>query len=123
MLDKIPLLHVKDPSHITFTGEFAHLIAGSASGTQDNASYIDDCENTKNYISVGEPKQWTISSVPTMFRESSDKTGVTSGYNRALLAWYYIDPIFTRHSSTLTPSHIKSDLEQLSNHYVREVYV
>ena len=123
MLNKIPLLHVKDPSHITFTGEFAHLIAGSASGTQDNASYIDDFENTKNYIPVGEPKQWTISSVPTMFRESSDKTGVTSGYNRALLAWYYIDPIFTRHSSTLTPSHIKSDLEQLSNHYVREVYV
>ena len=123
MLDKIPLLHVKEPSHITFTGEFAHLIAGSASGTQDNASYIDDFENTKNYIPVGEPKQWTISSVPTMFRESADKTGVTSGYNRALLSWYYIDPIFTRHSSTLTPSHIKSDLEQLSNHYVREVYV
>ena len=96
MLNKIPLLHVKDPSHITFTGEFAHLIAGSASGTQDNASYIDDFENTKNYIPVGEPKQWTISSVPTMFRESSDKTGVTSGYNRALLSWYYIDPIFTR---------------------------
>ena len=123
MLNKIPLLHVKEPSHITFTGEFAHLIAGSASGTQDNASYIDDFENTKNYIPVGEPKMWTISSVPTMFRESSDKTGVTSGYNRALLAWYYVDPIFTRHSSTLTPSHIKSDLEQLSNHYVREVYV
>ncbi|MBQ2043382.1 MAG: cell surface protein SprA, partial [Bacteroidaceae bacterium] len=44
------------------------------------------------------------------------------GYNRALMAWYYVDPIFTRRSSTLTPSHIKSDLEQLSNHYVREVY-
>jgi cell surface protein SprA len=86
MLNKIPLLHVKDPSHITFTGEFAHLIAGSASGTQDNASYIDDFDNTKNYIPVGEPKQWTISIVPTMFRESSDKTGVTSGYNRALLS-------------------------------------
>ncbi|MBO6031508.1 MAG: cell surface protein SprA [Prevotella sp.] len=123
MLNKIPLLHVKEPSHITFTGEFAHLIAGTASGTQDNASYIDDFENTKNYISVSQPNTWTLSSVPTMFRESSDKTGVTSGYNRALLAWYNIDPIFTRHSSTLTPSHIKSDLEQLSNHYVREVYV
>ena len=123
MLNKIPLLHVKEPSHITFTGEFAQLIAGTASGTQDNASYIDDFENTKSYISVSQPNTWTLSSVPTMFKESSDKTGVTSGYNRALLAWYNIDPIFTRHSSTLTPSHIKSDLEQLSNHYVREVYV
>ena len=111
------------PSQITFKGEFAHLIAGTAGGTQDNASYIDDFENTKNYISVKEPKAWTLSSVPTMFPEYADKTGVTSGYNRAKLAWYYVDAILNGRSSTLTPSHIKSDLEQLSNHYVREVYV
>ncbi len=123
MLNKIPFLHVKQPSHISFTGEFAQLIAGTASDTQDNASYIDDFENTKNYIPVGQPKSWTLSSVPSVFSESSDKTGVSSGYNRALLAWYNVDPIFTRRSSTLTPSHIKSDLDQLSNHYVREVYV
>ena len=123
MLNKIPFLHVKEPSHITFTGEFAQLIAGTASGTQDNASYIDDFENAKNYIDVSNPKSWTLSSVPSTFTESSDKTGVTSGFNRARLAWYNVDPIFTRRSSTLTPSHIKSDLDQLSNHYVREVYV
>ena len=123
MLNKIPFLHVTQPSQITFTGEFAQLIAGTAGGTQDNASYIDDFENTKNLIDVSSPKLWTLSSVPTMFAEYADKTGVSSGYNRAKLAWYNVDPIFTRRSSTLTPSHIKSDLEQLSNHYVREVYV
>ena len=123
MLDKIPFLHVKEPSHINFTGEFAHLIAGTAGGVQDNASYIDDFENSKNYIDVSNPKAWQLSSVPSSFPESQDKTEVTSGYNRALLAWYNIDPLFTRRSSTLTPAHIKSDLEQLSNHYVREVYV
>ena len=123
MLNKIPFLHVKEPSHITFSGEFAQLIAGTAGGTQDNASYIDDFENTKNYISVKSPKEWMLSSVPTIMPESADRNGVTSGYNRALLAWYYVDPIFTSRSSTLTPSHIKSDLDQLSNHYVREVYV
>ena len=123
MLNKIPFLHVKEPSHITFTGEFAQLVAGTARGTQDNASYIDDFEDTKTYIDVSSPKSWSISSVPTMFKEYNDKAGVTSGYNRALLAWYNVDPIFTRRSSTLTPAHIKSDLDQLSNHYVREVYV
>ena len=123
MLDKIPFLHVKEPSHISFTGEFAHLIGGTASGTQDNASYIDDFENSKNYIDVSNPKAWTLSSVPSLFKESADNQSVTSGYNRALLAWYNVDPIFTRRSSTLTPGHIKSDFEQLSNHYVREVYV
>ena len=123
MLNKIPFLHVKQPSHIAFTGEFAHLITGTSGDIQDNASYIDDFDNTKNYISVKAPKSWFLSSVPTMFQEFADKTGVTSGYNRAKLAWYAVDPIFTRRSSTLTPSHIKSDLNQLSNHYVREVYV
>ncbi len=123
MLNKLPLLHCTQPSQITFTGEFAHLIAGTASGTQDNASYIDDFENAKSGLSVLEPTMWVISSVPSKFPESKDKSTVASGYNRALMAWYTIDPLFTYRSSSLTPSHIKSDIEQLSNHYVRAVYV
>ncbi len=123
MLNMIPFLHVTRPSQISLTAEFAHLIAGQARGTQDNASYLDDFENTKNSIDVSSPTSWVISSVPTMFDEYKDKTGLSSGYNRSLLAWYNVDPLFTRRSSSLTPSHIKSDLDQLSNHYVREVYV
>ncbi len=123
MIDKLPLLHCTQPSQITFTGEFAQLVAGTASGTQDNASYIDDFENAKNGLSVLEPKSWVMSSVPSMFPESKDKQTVSSGYNRALLAWYSIDPLFTQRSSSLTPGHIKSDMAQLSNHYVRAVYV
>ena len=123
MLDKIPFLHCTQPSQISFTGEFAQLIAGKASDTQDNASYIDDFENTKNTIDVSSPSSWIISSVPTMFPNYNNKTTLQSGFERALLAWYTIDPLFTRRSSSLTPGHIKSDLHQLSNHYVREVYV
>ena len=121
MLDKLPFLHCTQPSQISFTGEFAQLIAGEASGVQDNASYIDDFENTENAIDVSSPTSWVLSSVPSMFPEQSDNTTLQSGYNRALLAWYTIDPLFTRRSSSLTPSHIRSDLEQLSNYYVREV--
>ena len=123
MLDKIPFLHLTQPSSISFSGEFAQLLAGQSHGTQDNASYIDDFEDTKNTIDVSTPTSWIISSVPTMFPESKDKASLASGYNRARLAWYTIDPLFTRRSSSLTPSHIKSDLNQLSNHYVREVPV
>ena len=123
MLNALPLLHCKQPSSISFTGEFAQLIAGTASGTQDNASYIDDFENAKNSIPVIDPKSWVLSSVPSLFPEHNDKDSVSSGFNRALLAWYTIDPLFTYRSSSLTPSHIKSDLDQLSNHYVRAVYV
>ena len=124
MLNKIPFLHVTQPSQITLTGEFAQLIAHKSVGTQDNASYIDDFENTKNLIDVSDAKAWVLSSVPSKTVDADlDKTTVASGYGRALLAWYNVDPIFTHRSSSLTPSHIKSDLEQLSNHYVREVYV
>ena len=123
LLNKIPLLHVTQPSNISLSAEFAHLIAGQSKGTQDNASYLDDFENTKNTIDVSTPTSWIISSVPSLFPEAQDKTTLKSGFNRSLLAWYSIDKLFTSRSSSLTPSHIKSDLNQLSNYYVREVYV
>lgn len=41
--------------------------------------------------------------------------------NRALLAWYYIDRMFTQRNSSLAPGYISADLKQLSNPYVREV--
>ena len=123
MLDKLPFLHLTQPSQISFTGEFAQLIAGKAHGVQDNASYIDDFENTTDKISVLDPYNWVLSSVPSMFPNHDDKTTLRSGFNRAQMAWYSIDPLFTRRSSSLTPSHIKSDLDQLSNPYIREWYV
>ena len=122
-LDKLPFLHLTQPSQISFTGEFAKLFAGQARGTQDNASYIDDFENTTDKISVLDPTQWSLSSVPSTFAESSDKTTLRSGYNRSQMAWYTIDPLFTRRSSSLTPSHIRGNLEMLSDPYMREVYV
>lgn len=127
MLNKVPFLHVTQPSNIQFNAEFAKLFSSIAGGTQDNASYIDDFESSTMGISLLTPTSWSLSSVPSA-RENGggrtlSKTDLTSGYDRARLAWYTIDPLFTRRSSTLTPGHIKEDLEQLSNHYVREVYV
>ncbi len=126
MLNYIPLLHVSQPSSIQLNAEVAKLFSSIASGTQDNASYIDDFEDASRGISVATPSSWSICSPPRYLNgidQKYSKTDLSSGYNRARLAWYYIDPLFTRRSSTLTPSHIKNDMEQLSNHYVREVYV
>ena len=123
LLDKLPFLNLSAPSSISFTGEYAQLNAGEAHGTQGNASYLDDFERTKTPISVLEPKEWVLSSTPSHLPYGTLTNDVKYGYNRARLAWYTIEPLFTRRSSSLTPSHIKSDLNQLSNHYVREVYV
>ncbi len=121
-LNAIPLLNFTAPSKIAFSADFAQLIAGQNHKVQGGASYMDDFENTKNRLSITTPTAWMLSSVPTPFEGSKLTNDVRSGYQRARLAWYYIDPIFTRRSSSLTPAHIKSDLNQLSNHYVREVY-
>jgi len=122
VLNAIPFLHFTAPSQIAFSADFAQLIAGQNHKVQGSASYMDDFENTKNRLSISTPTAWMMSSVPYPFEGARLTNDVRSGYQRALLSWYYIDPIFTRRSSSLTPSHIKSDLAQLSNHYVREVY-
>ena len=123
VLDKLPFLHLTQPSNISFKGEFAQLLAGQSHGTQDNASYLDDFENAELEIDVSTPTSWSLSSVPSTFANYNDKESLKSGYDRAHLAWYTIDKLFTNRSSSLTPGHIKSDLDQLSNHYIREVYV
>ena len=123
MLDKLPFLDLSAPSTISFTGEYAQLKAGKPLGTQGNASYLDDFESTKRPHSVKNPKEWVLSSAPSHLEYGKLSNDVKYGYNRARLAWYEIDNLFTRRSSSLTPAHIKGDLEQLSNHYVREVYV
>lgn len=122
-LNKIPFLNLKSPSSINLTGEFAQLIAGKSKDAQGDASYIDDFENTKSEIDISNPLEWVLSSTPSYFKQDASYVNdVRGGYNRARLAWYYIDPLFTRKSSSLTPSHIKADVDQLSDWDVREVY-
>lgn len=122
-LDRLPFVQATAPSSINFTAEMAQLIAGGNRGAQANASYIDDFENSKSVIDISQPQSWSISSTPSMFPESRLSNDVRYGYNRALLAWYNIDPLFTRRSSSLTPGYIKNDLKQLSDPRVREIYI
>ena len=127
MIDKLPFVNATQPSNINFSGEFAQLVPGHSSGIQDNASYIDDFESTQSGIDVKQPSYWMLASTPNggekgLFPEARLSNNIEYGKNRALLSWYYIDRLFTRRNSSLTPTHIKNDLDQLSNHYVREVY-
>ena len=122
MLDLLPGLNVTQPSRINFTAEFAHLIAGVSKQVQGSASYIDDFESSESGIDIKSPSAWMLSGVPSTQPESKFNDDIRTGMNRALFNWFTIDPLFTRRNSSLTPAHIKSDLDQLSNHYVREVY-
>ena len=127
ILDKLPFYSSNTPSRITFNGEFAHLIPGHSRriGSAGTA-YIDDFEGSKSSIDLKNVQTWFIASTPQhqttqgMFPEGAPGTDLAFRYNSARLAWYIIDPLFTR-LSNLTPSHIRNDANQRSNHFVREV--
>ncbi len=136
MLDRLPFLDLTAPSRINFSAEFAQLIPGHyQSELGGNFSYIDDFERTKIVYDLRSPQGWFLASTPYDEKNQNrdiedrkpfrDKAKLSNdleyGNDRALLAWYTIDPMFTRRRNSLTPSHIRNDLEQLSNHYVREV--
>lgn len=128
VLDYIPLLNLTKPSEVTINAEFAHLIPGHYEGQYTKGhSYIDDFETSQGSIDLLNPYAWSLSSVPQHsgandpFPEAKLVNDIRYGNHRARLAWFYIDPMFNRENSSLTPSYIRNNPELLSNHYVREI--
>jgi cell surface protein SprA len=125
MVDKIPFINTREESSISFYGEFANLIPGHSkatdiAGSSNGASYIDDFENSRSLIDLKGAISWQISGTPQLFPEAQFDNDLRYGFNRARLAFYNIDPIFYRNNN-LTPPNIRGNLQELSNHYVREV--
>ena len=128
LLNKIPTVNATAPSSISMEGEFAQLIPHKANtGSSEGSSYIDDFESTQTGIDLRSPYQWFLASTPydsssdALFPEAGLNNNIDYGKNRALLAWYYIDRMFTQRNSSLAPGYIRNDLTQLSNPYVREI--
>ncbi|MEG1521731.1 MAG: cell surface protein SprA [Bacteroidales bacterium] len=124
----IPWVNATAPSTFSLTAEYAQLIPGHSKTIKDKGEvYLDDFESSQSSLDLRTPYAWQLASTPydpsanALFPEAGLSNDVRYGQNRALLSWYYIDRLFTQKTSTLTPSHIKKDHDQLSNHYVREV--
>jgi len=124
MVDKLPFIETKAPSSITVTGEFAHLIPGHNKVIdKQGVSYIDDFEGSKSVIDLRSHASWKLASTPqhnALFPEGNLMNNLEYGFNRARLAWFYIDPLFIRNDNR-TPSHLTNTPEQ-KNHFVREVF-
>lgn len=128
LLNKIPTVNAVQPSRLSLTAEYAKLLPhAQKSGSNKGSSYVDDFESAQTGIDLRSPYSWFLASTPydpgkdALFPEASLSNNVAYGKNRALINWYYIDRMFTMRNSSLAPGYIKSDLEQLSNPYVREV--
>ena len=128
LLDKLPFVEATQPSELTTRLEFAQMIPGyRESGEHGGHSYLDDFETSISGIDLRSPYAWSLAATPhndgpeSLFPEAALSNHIDYGKNRALLAWFFIDGIFTRTNSGLTPTHIRNDLKQLSDHRVREV--
>ncbi|MDD3322660.1 MAG: cell surface protein SprA [Paludibacter sp.] len=127
LLDKIPFVNATKPSTIALNAEFAQLIPGHSSVVSDaGLAYVDDFESTKTTIDIHYPINWYLASTPynpdndALFPEASLSNNIEYGKNRALMSWYYIDPIFNQSGST-TPANIRNDVESKSNHLTRTI--
>ncbi|TKG92369.1 cell surface protein SprA [Puteibacter caeruleilacunae] len=123
MVDKLPFIDTKAKSTVTFEAEGAQLIPGQSNSIKGR-SYIDDFESTKTPLNLMNRLNWVLASTPqkqTLFPESEGVNSVAYGYNRARIAWYTIDPLFTSNSSQ-TPRYIANDFDQQDNHYIRDVH-
>ncbi len=130
LLNKVPTINATAPSSFKLNAEFAQLVPHQQkSGSNRGSSFIDDFESTQTGVDLRSPYSWFLASTPydgsssALFPEASLSNNVDYGKNRALLAWYYVDRIFTQKNSSLLPGYLKNDLKQLSNPYVREVKV
>jgi cell surface protein SprA len=126
LIDRIPFLNTKTPSALSFFGEFANLIPGHSKAISNAGnSYIDDFEASEIPLDMKAFNAWTLASIPQgqdlFFPEARLNNNIISGFNRAKIAWYVIDPIFLRNGSS-TPEHIKQNPDAQSSHFVREIY-
>lgn len=128
LIDKLPFVNATAPSQIALNAEFAHMIPGHYTSKYTGGySYLDDFESSRSRTPVSDPYGWFLSSTPYERPEAklsnNDVNLLDYGKRRAHMAWFIIDRLFTRRNSSSTPTHIKNDKDQLSNHFVRQIEV
>ena len=133
-LDKLPFYSTKAMSSITAYAEAAVLDPGhpkQINGSDKTGQiYIDDFEGTRAGIDLRFPLiSWTIASIPQgnngpggfspLFPESALNNNLTTGYNRAKIAWYNIESVLQEKNNSNNP--LKGNLAELSKPETRQV--
>lgn len=131
-LNKLPFYSTKAMSSITAYGEAAVLDPGHAPQIGQGGQgviYIDDFEGTRSTVDLRFPLiSWTLASVPQnspdkdsaiLFPEADLNDNLASGFNRAKLAWYNIEPVLQERKNSNNP--LRNDLAELSKPETRQV--
>jgi cell surface protein SprA len=113
----------RQASNLDANAEAAYLIPGHSKAIGNaGTSYIDDFEGSVSTIDMRTQSQWFLAPPPQgqtgdLFPEGEYINDLRSGFKRALLSWYVIDPLFFNNNSLKPPLPDGSD----SNNNSREV--
>ncbi len=121
LADKLPFYSTAAPSLVSVSGEVAGIFPGHQrfiNVDPEGTVFIDDFEGANSSIDMRFPvTSWTLASTPVDARDRNNvekfpeakRTGdLSSGYNRAKLAWYMLEPTLVD-GTFGTPENINAD--------------
>ena len=121
LVNKLPFVDTDVASNLSFRGEFAYLKPGASKADQFNGeatTYVEDFEGSQSNIDLRGAAGWSLASAPMNYGGEYDGSSLRSGFRRAKLAWYSIDPIF--YASGSRPTGINAG--SVSSNFTRRIY-
>ncbi|MEZ4968687.1 MAG: cell surface protein SprA [Flavobacteriaceae bacterium] len=119
LVNKLPNIDTDVPSNLSVRGEVAFLSPSSPKNADFNGettTYLDDFEGAQSLIDIRSFLGWSLASPPVEFAATTNS--VESGYGRAKMAWYTVDPIFY---SNQRPTALSDD--DISTNETRRIYI
>lgn len=132
LANKLPNIDTDVPSNFSIRGEVAVLKSDTPRGDKFDGEatvYVEDFEGSQTNIDMKAPSAWSLSSVPVGFGgefpgndEAIPNNDIDSGFRRAKLSWYTIDPVFytSQRPSGISPDDLASN--RTRRIYIRELY-
>ncbi len=96
LVNKLPNIDTDVPSNVSVRGEVAFLKPNSPKNADfrgETTTYLDDFEGAQALIDIRSSLGWSLASVPREFVLPGE-SDLETGFDRAKMAWYTIDPIF-----------------------------
>ncbi|HET8735629.1 MAG TPA: cell surface protein SprA, partial [Pricia sp.] len=114
MVNKLPNIDTDVPSNVSLRGEVAFLKPNSPKNADfqgETTTYLDDFEGAQALIDIRSSLGWTMASTPLEFLDSPNQKGLETGFQRAKMAWYTIDPVFytNQRPSSISDTDISSN--------------
>lgn len=120
LVNKLPNIDTDVASNVSVRGEAAYLNPNSPKNADfqgETTTYLDDFEGAQALIDIRSSLGWSLASTPEEFRVNGEPD-IETGFERAKMAWYTIDPIFYTNQR---PSGINDN--DISTNETRRIYV